>query len=327
VTVPPEGPRAPDNDVDEIAVIVPIYLGGKTVVELCCRLVATLESITDRFSILLIDDGSPDESWSLIVKLGLQDRRIRGIRLSRNFGQHYALTAGIDQARAQWYVVMDGDLQDAPEDIPLLYQKAKEGFQVVVGVREKEGHGFIKRYSSRLFYASFNLLSGLNLDWSIGNFRVFSERAACGLRGMREQLRFLPASFSFMGFECARVALPHYSRVAGKSAYTLSKLARLAVHTILAHSQMPLRIAAGIGLCVAVLSILAGIAIAIRAYFWAVPVSGWASLIVSIFIVGGIQIFITGLVGIYVGKAFEEAKKRPLYFVSETSNLQDPHPG
>ena len=309
--------RAPDD----IAVIIPVYMVKTVLRELCERLVATVTKITASFSIILVDDRSADNAWPLICELGQQDQRIRGIQLSRNFGQHHAVTAGIDHAVARWYVVMDGDLQDAPEDIPLLYAKASEGFDIVVGIRRKEGHGLIKRLASRLFYSAFNLLAGIELDWSVGNYRIFSNRVADGFRQMREQMRFFPASLSLMGFEVSYLPLQHYSRQEGKSSYTLKNLVRLGVHAILVHSLRPLKIAAALGLFISALSLLAGFVITVRALFWGATVTGWSSLIVAVSIIGGIQIFVTGIVGIYVGKCFEEAKKRPLYFVRDTSNL------
>jgi dolichol-phosphate mannosyltransferase len=308
---------------DEIAVVVPVYMGKAVLRKLCGRLVAALETITSDFSVVLVDDRAPDDPWPLIQELGREDRRIRGVQLSRNFGQHYALTAGIDHADANWYVVMDCDLQDAPEDIPLLYAKARQGFDAIVGVRRKEGHGPLKRHASRIFYRVFNLLAGFELDWSVGNFRIFSDRVAEGFRQMREQMRLLPASLSYMGFTVGTLELPHHPREEGKSSYTFKKLARLASNAILAHSQTPLKIAVVLGLLMAVFSLLAGLAITVRALVWGIPVTGWASLIVAIFVVGGAQIFVTGIVGIYVGKTFEEAKKRPLYFVRDTVNLAD----
>ncbi len=192
---------------DEIAVVVPVYMGAAVLRKLCTRLIAALEPITPDFSIVLVDDRAPDDPWPLIRELGREDSRIRGVQLSRNFGQHYALTAGIDHALANWYVVMDCDLQDAPEDIPLLYAKVREGFDAIVGVRRKEGHGFAKRHVSRVFYRAFNLLAGFELDWSVGNFRIFSDRVAEGFRQMREQMRLFPASLNFMGFTVGTLEL------------------------------------------------------------------------------------------------------------------------
>lgn len=306
---------------DEIAVVIPVYMGRAFLPELCGRLVAALSGLTERFSIVLVDDRSKDDAWPLIRELAATDRRIKGLQLSRNFGQHYAITAGIDHASAGWYVVMDCDLQDAPEDIPLLYREALKGFDIVVGTRRKEGHGAMKRMNSRLFYTLFNALSGVDLDWSVGNFRIFSERVAAGFRDMREQMRCLPASLSFMGFEVVSVALPHHPRAEGKSSYTLAKLISLAGGTILAHSQAPLKLATIFGFAITVLAFCAALLIVLLFLLGDVNVPGWASLVVAILVVGGIQIFITGVVGIYVGRCFEEAKRRPLYFVRNTVNL------
>lgn len=308
---------------DDIAVVVPVYMGKRMLAELCERLVAALETFTERFAIVLVDDRSPDNAWPLICELGRADPRIKGIQMARNFGQHHALMAGIDHARARWYCVMDCDLQDAPEDVPLLFAKTAEGYDIVVGVRRKEGHGFLKRRQSRLFYAVFNLLAGIDLEWDVGNFRVFSDRVARGLREMREHVRFLPANLKVMGFEVGSVALPHHERAAGKSSYTFIKLFRLASDIILAHSQTPLKLAATLGFVMAFVSFAIALGLIARNLIWGASVVGWTSLIVAVFIVGGIQIFVTGVVGIYVGKCFEEAKRRPLYFVRETVNIDE----
>jgi dolichol-phosphate mannosyltransferase len=310
-----QGPR------DEIAVIVPVYMGAEVLRELCARLVATLQAVTPGFSIVLVDDRSPDSAWPIIAELCAGDRRIKGIQLSRNFGQHYALTAGIDHADARWYVVMDCDLQDAPEDIPTLYAKALEGFDMVIATRRKEGHGILKRAGSRLFYSAFSMLAGFEMDWTVGNFRVFSNQIASGFREMREQMRCLPASFSVMGFEVAEVEVPHHPRSFGKSAYTFKKLMKLAGSMVLAHSQMPLRLVVFSGFAIATVAMLTGATVMIMAIHDVIQVPGWASLMVGVFAIGGVQIFMTGVVGIYVGKCLEEAKGRPLYFIRDLRNL------
>jgi glycosyltransferase involved in cell wall biosynthesis len=307
--------------LDEIVVVIPVYMGSAFLPELCLRVTKALQTITDSFSIILVDDRGPDNAWPEIIALGNADKRIRGIQLSRNFGQHHAITAGIDHARARWYVVMDCDLQDAPEDIPLLYAKAQEGFDMVVAARRQKRHGFIKRTTSYVFYRVFNWLSGVQLDWSVGNYRIFSDRVADGYRQMREQLRCLPASLSFMGFEVGKVEVTHHARPSGESSYTLRKLVSFASGILLAHSHTPLTLTAIAGLIISGLSILAACAIAARTLIWGSPVTGWASLIVAVFLMGGFQMFTAGVIGMYVGKALEEAKKRPLYFIRDTSNL------
>src|SRR5262245_45525498 len=311
----------PCRELPEIAVIVPVYNGRPMLEELCHRLVESVGGITRNFVIGLVDDASPDNPWPLICELGEQDARIKGLRLSRNFGQHYALTAGIDVARAHWYVIMDCDLQDAPEDIPLLYSKAIEGYDLVAGTRRKEGPGLIKRYSSRLFSALFRVLSGVQLDWSVGNFRIFSDTVAEGFRSMREQMRFLPASFEWMGFNPVYVHLPHHERGEGRSSYTVGRLFKLAMHTILAHSQTPLKMVAGFGLVMSIITLLIAIVFFSRALMFGTEVVGWASLFVTMLFIGSMQIALMGVLGIYIGKTFEEAKGRPLYFVRDSVNL------
>jgi polyisoprenyl-phosphate glycosyltransferase len=309
------------GELPEIAVIVPVYNGRPMLEELCRRLVESVDTITGSFIIVLVDDASPDNPWPLICELGERDARIKGLRLSRNFGQHYALTAGIDVARARWYVIMDCDLQDAPEDIPLLYSKAIEGHDLVAGTRRKEGHGFIKRYSSRLFYALFRVLSGVQLDWSVGNFRIFSDTVAEGFRSMREQMRFLPASFEWMGFNPVYVDLPHHERGQGRSSYTVGRLFKLAMHAILAHSQTPLKIVAGFGLVMSIITLLIAVIFFGRALIFGTEVVGWASLFVTMLLIGSMQIALMGVLGIYIGKTFEETKGRPLYIVRDRVNL------
>ena len=307
--------------VDDIAVVIPVYMGKAFVRELCARLISSLEPICGRFSIVLVDDRSPDDVWPDIVALGGDDPRVRGIQLSRNFGQHYAITAGIDRARARWYVVMDCDLQDAPEDIPLLYAEALKGFDMVVAARRRKEHGLLKRMASRAFYRLFKLLSGVPLDWSIGNYRIFSNAVAEGFREMREQLRCFPASLSFMGFEVGEIEVVHHSRPSGKSSYTARKLVAFAAETIIAHSHVPLTLTALVGLVISILSLLTGLAIIVRTLAWGSPITGWASLMVGVFTMGGFQLFAAGVIGIYVGKTFDETKRRPLYFVRDLSNF------
>jgi polyisoprenyl-phosphate glycosyltransferase len=313
--------RPPGGAAPEIAVIVPVYNGRSMLRELCNRLVKSLASITDHFIIVLVDDASPDNSWPLIREISKDDSRIKGVRLSRNFGQHSAITAGIDRARARWYVIMDCDLQDAPEDIPRLYAKAREGFDVVTGTRDKRGHGQAKRVGSRMFYAFFRILSGFRLEWSVGNFRIFSDAVADGLRDMREQLRFTPASLEWMGFETAFIELPHYPRPDGKSSYTMRKLLTLAGNTILAHSHVPLNIVAVLGFIMSGITFLVALIYFGRALIVGSSVAGWASLFVTILFVSSFQIALMGVLGIYIGKTFDEAKRRPLYVVRDTVNL------
>jgi dolichol-phosphate mannosyltransferase len=317
----PIDPATTASEIVDLGVVIPVYNGRDTIAELCDRLVNSISAITENFSIVLVDDRSADNVWPLVVALGQRDSRICGIQLSRNFGQHFALTAGIDHLRARWYAVMDCDLQDAPEDIERLLAKALEGYDVVVATRDKSGHGVIKRNSSRPFYWIFNLISGVKLEWEVGNYRIFSDQVATAFRSIREEERFLPAAFGWMGFEVGKVPLVHHEREGGNSSYSLRKLLKLASNVALSHSELPLRVVAGVGFIMSVVSIVLAAIYVLRAIFEDVPVVGWTSLIVAIFVLGSVQIFMTGVVGLYVGKTFRETKKRPLYLVRDYSGF------
>jgi polyisoprenyl-phosphate glycosyltransferase len=314
----PAAARHIDRIVD-VGIVIPVYNGRDMIEELCDRLILSTSRITEDFSIVLVDDRSGDNVWPVIVALGKRDPRIQGIQLSRNFGQHCALTAGIDHVRARWYVVMDCDLQDQPEDIERLFTRALDGYDVVVATHDKAGHLPIKRQSSRLFYWLFNIVSGVDLDWSVGNFRIFSDKVAESFRSLREEERFLPAAFSWMGFEVAKVQLEHRERKAGVSSYTFSRLFRLASNVVIAHSELPLRVVTLFGFLMSVIAISVATVYFFKALISGTPVVGWTSLVVGIFVLGSIQIFMLGVVGIYVGKTFRETKKRPLYLVRSYS--------
>jgi len=191
----------------------------------------------------------------------------------------------------------------------------------VVGIRTKKGHGQIKRRTSRLFYRLFRILSGVQLDWSVGNFRIFSDVVAEGFRDIREQLRFVPASFEWMGFDTAYLELPHHARVEGRSSYTIAKLTRLAGNTILAHSQVPLKIVAAIGFVMSVITFTIALFYFGQALIFGTSVIGWTSIFVTILFMASFQIALMGVLGIYIGKIFDEAKRRPLYFIKATVNF------
>lgn len=304
-----------------ISVVIPVYKAESCLHELYSRLTAALETISPDYEIILVEDCGGDRSWEIIAELARKDQRIRGIQLSRNFGQHYGLTAGIDHASGEWVVVMDGDLQDRPEEIPRLYEKAMQGFDVVVALRKERKHHALKRFSSWLFYKVFNYLSGMKYDWRAGNFRIVSRRVIEPFRSMREQLRFFGALMEWMGFLTASVEVMHGDRAGGTSTYTWRKLWKLAIDSIIAYSDKPLRMAIKLGFFMSAVSFLAGGYLLIRAVMYGSPVLGWSSMIVSLYFIGGIIIAVLGIASIYIGKIFDETKKRPLYIVANKVGL------
>ncbi|MGZ8944491.1 MAG: glycosyltransferase family 2 protein [Methylococcaceae bacterium] len=302
-----------------ISVVIPVYKADGCLEELYRRLKASLQIITSDYEIVLVEDCGGDGSWELIENLAAADPRVRGIQFSRNFGQHYGITAGLDYCNGDWVVVMDCDLQDRPEEIFRLYAKAQEGFDIVLALRGPRSDALLKRMTSWLFYKIFSYLADYEYDGNSGNFRIMSRKVVVSFCQMREQLRFFGGLVQWMGFPTASIEVEHAERFEGKSTYTFAKLWKLASETIIAYSDKPLRQAVRVGFVMAFFSFCYGSYILGRAIFYGSPIPGWNSLIVSLYFIGGIIISILGIIGIYLGKTFDESKRRPLYIVSRTT--------
>jgi polyisoprenyl-phosphate glycosyltransferase len=302
-----------------ISVVIPVYKAEECLEELYARLIPVLKTISQDYEVVLVEDCGGDGSWKIIEELAVRNPRVRGIQFSRNFGQHCGLTAGLDYARGEWVVVMDCDLQDRPEEIPRLYAKSQEGFDIVEALRGPRKDHFLKRVLSGLFYRVFSYLANIKLDGKSGNFRIISRKVVNKFQLMGEQLRFFGGLVQWMGFETVRVHVQHDERYAGKSTYTFSKLWQLGVETIIAHSDKPLRLSIRFGFLMAFSSFIYGAYILGRAFAYSSPIPGWSSLIVSLYFIGGMIISILGVLGIYLGKVFDEVKNRPLYIVSRVT--------
>ncbi|HEY6093494.1 MAG TPA: glycosyltransferase family 2 protein [Gallionellaceae bacterium] len=302
-----------------ISVVIPVYRAEDCLDELYRRLKASLETITNDFEIVLVEDCGGDRSWPMIVELAKRDARIKGIQFSRNFGQHYGITAGLNYCDGDWVIVMDCDLQDRPEEIPRLYAKAQEGYDVVLARRGRRQDPVLKRLASWMFYGVFSYLADIDYDGETGNFRIVSRKVVMSFRGMREQLRFFGGLVSWLGFPTSSIDVQHDERFAGHTSYTFRKLWKLASETIIAYSDKPLRLSIHFGFTVSALAFIYGGYIAYRALVHGIPITGWSSLIVSIYFLGGIIISILGILGVYLGKAFDEVKRRPLYIVRHTT--------
>jgi len=305
----------------DIAVIVPVYLGAKFLTELVGRLHSSLRSISEAYQILLVDDRGPDQSWQLIQEEAVKDPRVVGIQLSRNFGQHPAISAGIAHADANWYVVMDCDLQDPPECIIDLYNKAKKDkLDIVIAERETSGLGFRRNLGSAIFNGILRWASDMSVSSRYGNYRIFSDKVAMAIRAFPEQLRFFPALVSHVGFSQDRIMLPRNERPAGKSSYSYSKLAKLALENIIAYSEKPLWLSIGIAIFACFLSASYGLYVGIRALFFGFEVAGFATLTILITFIGGLQLFMLSLVGLYVGRGIAESRARPVFIVNQMTD-------
>lgn len=312
------------NKRPHISVVTPVYGCAKALPELYERLVKTLTSITENFDIIMVDDHSPDDAWSVILQLAAKDPRVKGIKLSRNFGQHKAITAGLDYADGEWVVVMDCDLQDVPEEIVKLYHKVKEGYEIVFARRIERKDSFLKRISSSFFHKFFHFISGMDTNSDSANFSIISHKAIKYLRSIREQNRSYPSFTAWIGFKKAKIDTEHARRAYGKSAYSFKKSLILAGNVIISHSNKPLRLSVQLGFTMTFLSLFYAIWLVIKYFVYGVPVEGWTSVMVSIYLIGGLLFANMGILGLYIGKIFNETKNRPIYIVEETTFNNNP---
>ncbi len=302
-----------------ICVVVPVYKAEKTIRELYERLVVSLGTISPDFEMILVEDSGCDRSWDIIAEISKADARVTGICLSRNYGQHHAITAGLDHSDADWVIVMDCDLQDQPEEIGKLYNKALEGYDCVMARRMERKDSYFKKISSAGFHWFLGFLSDIKHDPSISCFGIYSRRLIDNVKLYREQFRSLGALVELTGFSRTAIPVCHAPRSTGKSTYTFQKRCSLALNTIVAFSNKPLVLAIQFGFIGASLSFLCIAYLLVRYFSTGVPVPGWTSTIASIYLVGSILLINMGFIGLYVGKVFNETKRRPLYTVKCTT--------
>ncbi|WP_431803816.1 glycosyltransferase family 2 protein [Halobacillus andaensis] len=312
-----------DRSQPLISVVVPVYGCRSCLRELYERLRKTITGIPANYEILLINDASPDHAWETIVELCEEDECVRGIDLARNFGQHYAITAGLDHASGDWIVVMDCDLQDRPEEIATLFQKAQEGYEVVFGKRVHRQDKLKKRLFSKLFYRTYDYFTGRVSDHTVANFSIADKKVIEGFRQMKEQNRLYPLFLQWMGFKTASIAVEHNGRSDGASSYNLKKLVTLATDTIIAQSNKPLRLSIQFGFFISLGSFIYGLYLFLRYFFMDYHVQGWTSVMVSMYFIAGLMFFNFGILGLYIGKVFDEAKGRPLYLIREQINEKE----
>lgn len=309
------------NDLmTHLSIVSPVYRAEKILPALVQRITDAVKPITDEFEIVLVDDFSPDHSWAVIEQLAEDNPRIKGIKLSRNFGQHYAITAGLDHARGEWVVVMDCDLQDRPEEIPMLYQKAQQGFDIVLARRIDRKDTLLKRLFSKYFYKILSYLTGSEQDETVANFGIYHQNVVRAIGQMRESIRYFPTMVQWVGFRLAKMEVQHDERFEGKTSYNLKKLLRLATDIILAFSDKPLRLLVKGGLTIATVFFFVAIFYLIKWFRGEILVLGYTSLIISVWLLSGIIIATLGVVGLYVGKIFEGVKNRPIYLIEKKLN-------
>ncbi len=303
-----------------LAVVVPAYNEAEGLAQFHARLVAVLDRLDLVATVVYVDDGSRDATWSVMAGLAAADARVHALRLSRNFGKELALTAGLDAADADAVLVIDADLQDPPELIPEFVARWREGFDVVYGTRlARDGESWLKRSTASAFYRLMERLSATPIPRDTGDFRLMSRRAAEALRGLRERRRFMKGLFAWVGFR--QVALPYRRdpRHAGLSKFNYWRLWNFAIEGITSFSTVPLRLATYLGLLTAVLAFGYGLWTIAKTLLWGDPVAGYPSLMTVVLFLGGMQLMALGVIGEYLGRLYDEAKQRPLYLVADVA--------
>ena len=309
------------QDNIHISVVSPVYRAENIVSELVKQLKEQLSPITGDFEIILINDASPDNSWVEIEKETTKDKRVKGLNLSRNFGQHYAITAGLNFARGEWIVVMDCDLQDRPDEIPNLYHKALEGYDSVFAQRTERNDTLFKKLFSKLFYKLFSYLTDTKQDATVANFGIYRRCVIDAILSMHDQIRFFPTMVQWVGFRKFYLPVEHASRFEGKSTYNFKGLFRLAMNTIMGFSDKPLRLTVKVGFFITLLSVLVAIVYLGLYLSGRIQVEGFTTLILSLWFLSGFIMFILGILGLYIGRMFEKVKERPVYLIQDKCNI------
>jgi len=304
-------------DAPFLSAVIPLFNEEENLPKLHERLTKVLTRLGRSYEIVFVNDGSRDGSLDVLRSLAADDPAVRVVSLSRNFGHQVGLTAGLDHARGEVIAMMDADLQDPPELLPRMVAKYEQGFDVVYAVRRsRRGETVFKRATAAAFYRILRWLTNIDIPADTGDFRLVSRRALDSLRSLNERNRFLRGLFTWVGYRQAGVAYERRERYRGRTKYPLRKMVRFAIDGITSFSAAPLQIATWLGFGGALLGFLYAIAV-IHNKFQGGTVPGWASLAVIVLFFGGVQLITLGILGEYIGRIYEEVKRRPLYLVDE----------
>ena len=301
----------------ELSIVIPVFNESELIKELVKRVKSNTETITTDYEIILVDDGSNDSTWSEILREANLEKRVRGLKFSRNFGHHYAITAGLHQSSGKWVVVMDGDLQDRPEVIPQLFKKATEGFDVVFVSRQNRPEKLYYRLAQKVFYWLLRNLSGIDFDSRQANFSIINRKVVEAFKSFPENARFYGSTIKWLGFKRTQIFADHGQRFSGRPSYTLKKRIKLATDIILAFSERPLKFAIGLGTLMSLLSFIFIFWILYRVIFLEYIISTLVSLVTVMFFSTGIILIVIGITGIYIGEIFRQVKNRPLYIIED----------
>ena len=306
------------------SVVIPVHDEAEILPQLYDRLRTVLDGLDGDWELILVDDGSRDGSYALMVELHGRDPRVRVLRFSRNFGHQVALTAGLDRALGEAVITMDGDLQHPPETIPELVARWQDGNEVVYGVMSaRAGETWFKRTTSTAFYRLLRRLTDVEMPAAAGDFRLIDRKALDAFKALRESNRYVRGMFSWIGFRQTGVPYVCAERPGGRSKYTPRRMLKLASDAIVGFSTLPLRLALNLGFAVSVISIIFGLSALATKLAGGFAVPGWASIMILVGLVGGIQLIVIGVIGEYIGRIYDEVKQRPLYLVSASHGFDE----
>ncbi len=308
-----------------VTLIVPVYCEEEVIEECYKRIKSVMDSLTNYgYELIFINDGSTDNTLNILKNIVAQDKRVKIINFSRNFGHQIAITAGLDKAESDAAIIIDADLQDPPELIPEMIKKWEEGYKIVYARRvTRKGERKFKLWSASIFYWVLKKLTDIKIPLNTGDFRLIDKRVVRELRKIKEKNRFVRGLSSWVGFQQVGIEYEREKRFAGKTKYPLKKMISFALDGILSFSQKPLKIALNIGF----ISILLGIVMIIyvfigKIFFPAITMPGWASILIAVVFFGGVQLFTIGIIGEYIGRIYDETKNRPLYIIEDEVNFE-----
>jgi len=305
----------------EISVVSPVYMAESIIDTLVERIIESVLKVTDNFEIILVEDGSTDHSWEVIEKNSCKDKRVKGVKFSRNFGQHFAITAGLVESRGNYIVVIDCDLQDNPKYIPDLYKKISEDYDIVYTSKSKREHSFFKNITAQWYNRIFNYLTdGSPSSKDIGAYSILNRRTADAFCSIKDTHRHYLMVLRLLGFRSTIIQISHDKRYMGKGSYSFPKLISHAIDGITSQSDKLLYISVSLGFIIFLLA-LAGVVTLIVLYFIRGTLPGYTSLMVVILLSTGTLLMSLGILGIYLGKIFDQVKGRPLYFIEKKLNL------
>jgi len=307
------------NNIKNIySVVLPVYNEEQCLQEVINRIMKVLKQLGEPFEIVCIDDGSSDNTWPMLLQMSRVEPSLRGIKFLRNFGHQLAVYAGIKYCTGEYIAILDADGQDPPEILPQLFQKCREGYDVVYAVRKKRKENLLKRAGYKLFYRLYRFLVPFDVPLDSGDFAVFNKNVASFIQSLNEKTPVIRGLRSWYGGRQCGIEYARPKRVSGKSKYNLGKLLLLAINASISFSKKPLRIISLFGINISLFSFCGGIILLMMKLTVGIHLTGWTSLALLIMFFGGLILLVLGIIGEYIGDIYDEVKNRPAFLVKET---------